>query len=487
MLPALTRPDPERRDSERRDSMPVQIHRDLLAAIRDGRLADGAKLPSSRAAAEGLGVSRSTVNTAYDLLRAEGVLRIRPGAAPEVVAPALPAGSRRDAAPPGLSRRGASLCKDPRARSYGAGSGAMSPGVPAEAQFPADEWAQALRRAARRTHGELAAYAEPFGHPALRRILAQRLRADRGLRVGPEQILITTGTQAALSLVAQAMTDPGETAAMEDPGYPGARGAFLGAGLHIAPVPTDAEGIRVDRVPREARLIYVTPSNQYPLGSRLSLARRLALLEHARSRSALILEDDYDSEFLWRGREIAALAAHGQGGETVYLGSAAKVLMPGLRIGWMAVPEALVEPLRQAQRNLGLLPNLHAQLALADMMETGRYRAHLRRISRAYEALGNALYEALARVEGIGVEPPDGGVQLALRLRDGTVERLAVEALAARGFRPARLSACSLNATVSGLIVGFADATPALIADFAATLDRVTGAGARHGSPHRRS
>ena len=455
--------------------MPVQIHRDLLAAIRDGRLPGGVRLPSSRSAAEGLGVSRSTVNTAYDLLRAEGVLTIRPGTAPEVIAPQVLNARERPATPPAVSHRGRNLALNPRASSYAADSGIMHPGAPAESLFPADEWAQALRRAARHRHGELANYDTAFGHPALRRILAERLATDRGIRADPEQILITTGTQASLALTAQVMTDPGETVAMEDPGFMGARAAFLGAGLEIAPVPVDEHGLKPDHVPGGARLIYVTPSNQYPLGYRLSLPRRLALLDRAQAQNALVIEDDYDSEFLWHGREIAALAAHGESGGVVYLGTAAKVLMPALRIGWMVVPDALVGPMRAAHRNLGLMANLHAQLALAEMMRSGRYRAHLRRIARAYEARGNALAASLDQIEGIEVHPPDGGVQLTVRFPDGRDETAALTALGKVGFRPARLSAYCLAEPLSGLIVGFADATQERIERFAEVLGKAMG------------
>ncbi|WP_417681781.1 PLP-dependent aminotransferase family protein [Roseibium sp.] len=469
-LAALTSPDPAKPDP-----MPVQIHRDLLAAIRDGRLPEGVRLPSSRIAAQGLGVSRATVNTAYDLLRSEGVLTIRPGAAPEVIAPQVLSARPKQAAPPALSERGRNLSTDPRAASYIAERGVMHPGAPAESLFPADEWAQALRRAARQRHGDLANYNAPFGLPALRQVLAERLATDRGLWIDPDQILITTGTQASLALVAQVMTDPGETVAMEDPGFMGARAAFLGAGLEIAPVPLDEHGLQPGHVPTDARLIYVTPSNQYPLGYRLSLPRRLELLEHAQAQDALVIEDDYDSEFLWRGREIAALAAHSEGGGVVYLGTAAKVLMPALRIGWMVVPEALIGPMRAAQRNLGLMANLHAQIALSEMMRSGRYRAHLRRIARAYEARGNALAATLGPIEGIEVHPPDGGVQLTVRFHDDRDEVLALTALAEAGFRPARLSAYCLGEPLNGLIVGFADATPDRIARFAEVLDEAMG------------
>lgn len=458
VLTALTSPDPGAADP-----LPLQIHRDLLTAIRAGRLADGAKLPSSRSAAEALQLSRTTINTAYDLLRAEGVLSTRPGAAPTVHAPTTPRRQEMTTVL-SLSGRGGRLCTDPRHSGPPRAKGLMSPGIPDETLFPRSDWATSLRRSARRLQGNASGYEQHYGLPELRRVLAERLTADRGLNADPDRILITTGTQASLAMLSQIMTEPGEVAALEDPGYLGAKAAFLGAGLKVAPVPVDEDGICVDQLPSTARIIYVTPSNQYPLGIRMSLPRRTTLLEHARTHRALLVEDDYDSEFHWRGREIAALAAYGTG-ETAYLGSAAKVLMPALRIGWLLAPDWLVDPARAAQRNLGSLANLHAQAALAEMMESGKYRAHLRRISRAYEERGQALAEALATLPNLTIRPPDGGVQLALQFHKKRDETAILDALATKDFHPAPLSPCSSTGQ-TGLIVGFANATPDRIATF---------------------
>lgn len=464
LLTTLTRPDPANADP-----LPLQIRRDLLMAVRDGRLKDGAKLPSSRAAAEVLQVSRTTINTVYDLLRAEGVLAIRPGAAPAVVAPTAPRQPKMTTVLP-VSDRGGRLSTDLRRTGRILKKGAMSPGIPDEALFPRAEWATALRRASRRLQGDVAGYDMHYGLPELRQVLAERLTADRGLRADPERILVTCGTQASLAMLAQVMTDPGDMAAMEDPGYLGARAAFSGAGLEIASVPVDEDGIRADLIPDAARIVYVTPSNQYPLGIRMSLPRRMTLLEQARRNGTLIIEDDYDSEFHWRGREIAALAGYGTG-EVAYLGSAAKVLMPALRIAWLLLPDWLVDPARAAQRNLGMLANIHAQAALADLMKTGRYRAHLRRISKAYEERGHALAEALCAIPDVTIRPPDGGVQLALQFHEKRDEAAVLAALAARGFHPSPLSPCSATGQ-TGLIVGFASAMPDRITRFRDILNR---------------
>lgn len=495
LLDALCRPDPARDQP-----LPAQIYRDLMAAIRAGRLAAGVRLPSSRAASAMLGVSRITVNTAYDLLRAEGLVEIRPGAAPVVLTPRLTApsdagtgqGVRANGAAPPLSERGRGL--GARWRRGERRDSVMAPGQPDEALFPRDLWARHLRRAARKLYGPAIQYGEPHGLGALRQALATGLARDRGVVAEAERLIITPGTQASMALLARLCADPGDVAALENPGYGGARMAFAGAGLRLAPVPVDGHGLCVAAIPAAARLIYVTPSKQYPMGARMALTRRRALIAHALRHNALILEDDYDSEFHWRGREIAALAAEPDaGGQIAYLGTASKLFLPGLRLGWAVLPDALIEPARAAQRQLGLSANLHAQAALAAMMEEGSYRTHRRRIRRAYAARGQALAEALRAALGdqIALRLPDGGVQLALRFTPPRPEAPVIAALNHAGFHPNALSAYWLaeppgvgagaEGAPSGLLIGFADATPARIADFTACLCDALGGGAGTG------
>ncbi|MDW4550977.1 PLP-dependent aminotransferase family protein [Defluviimonas sp. D31] len=460
VLSALSKPD---RNAE--TPLAVQLYRDLLEAIRSGR-ARG-RLPSSRVAAAALGLSRNTVNAAYELLRAEGAVAIRPGAAPEILPPAAAAPAPTEVeASPGPGRRGQAWAAG-RSRS---GGGIMAPGHPDEALFPRDDWAMHLRRAARRRLGRAFAYGEYSGLPALREVLARRLAADRGMQVTPDQILITPGSQASLALIALTLADPGDTALIEEPGYPGARAAFRGAGLTTLPLTVDAEGADVSAAAR-ARLTYLTPANQYPMGHRLSLRRRAEALDHARASDGFLVEDDYDSEFHWHGREIAAL--QGMAPERVIaLGTAAKALMPALRIGWIVAPSGLAGPLRAAQRNLGLAANVHAQAALAEFMETGRYRAHLRRIAKVYGERGRALAAALRSLPGIDVADPSGGVQIGFRLPESR-EAAALTALHSAGFGTAALSDYCLGRPQEGLITGFAEATPERIAHFTATLRRV--------------
>lgn len=450
----------------------TRLYRAFAAAIREGRLADGRALPSSRKAAEGLDVSRNTVIAAYDLLRADGLIALHPGRAPVVTYRPVVVPVPDTAAGPGLSARGAALAAP--ARDRGPAALVMAPGCPDEAEFPGDLWGRALRRAARHRHGASFGYGDFHGLAALRAELVERLAMDRGMTVDAGQILVLPGTQAALSLAATVLADPGQTAAIEDPGYIGARAAFLGAGLNLQPLPVDDQGADPAALTkmRDLRLVYLTPSNQFPLGARLPLGRRQAILAAASAAGAVVLEDDYDGEFQWRGQEIAAMQAEAKGGEVIYLGTAAKALMPGLRLSWMVLPPALVAAMRVTQRNLGLAANLHAQAALADLMRSGQYRAHLRRIARLNRERGEALVAALKARLGnrISVALPDGGVQLAIRLETGAEESAALAALGRAGFGAAALSGYGLTGGHHGLVTGFADATADRIERFVATL-----------------
>ncbi|MGB3317355.1 MAG: PLP-dependent aminotransferase family protein, partial [Albidovulum sp.] len=238
-------------------------------------------------------------------------------------------------------------------------------------------------------------------------------------------------------------------------------------GLTLRPLPVDAEGAHFTTA-APARLAYLTPANHYPMGHRMSLRRRAQALDYARSTDALLIEDDYDSEFHWQGREIAAMQGLAPD-RVITLGTAAKALMPALRLGWIVAPLHLAAPLRAAQRNLGLAANLHAQAALAEFMDQGRYRAHLRRIAKVYGERGRALATALRGIPGLEVADPSGGVQLGFRLPPGCETR-ALDALRDAGFGTAALSDYCIAEPQEGLISGFAEATPERIVRFTKVL-----------------
>jgi GntR family transcriptional regulator/MocR family aminotransferase len=456
--------------------LPEQIYRAVGEAARSGRLRAGAVLPSSRQLAAGLGISRNSVNAAYELLRADGVIAVRAGAAPQVVARAELEAARLDGAGAsvGLSQRGQALARDLRQWQGGRYGGQLEPGAPDEALFPADLWARTLRRVARQKFGEAAIYGDVAGLPRLKSALAEHLARQRGVNASPEQIIVVPSIQAGLSLAAQCLADPGEVGFVESPGYFGARTAFAGAGLVTRALEVDGQGADpVALAGSGARLVYVTPSHHYPTGARMNLQRRMDLLEAARREGAVVLEDDYDSEFLWQGRAIAALQGISRGGEVIYFGTTAKSLLPGLRLAYMVVPDALAGPLKQAQRNLGLRVNIHAQAAYAELIESGALVTHLRRIARLYEERGRLLVETLrARLGGaIEIAMPMGGLQTVMWLADGVNDTKVAARLAEEGFETPALSSYCAGEKHKGLVVGFADATEKRVARFAGLLE----------------
>ncbi|WP_298821365.1 PLP-dependent aminotransferase family protein [uncultured Roseibium sp.] len=455
---------------KRRSDVPLaeQIYRSIRIAVQSGLLHSGSALPSTRRLAASLRVGRNTVNTAYDLLRAEGITRVKSGAAPRIASGIRleggPSPAGRGATLPRLSGRGELMAANIRGNGWAFRHGALQPGTPALDCFPYEEWARSLRRAARLERSPDLQYRNFSGLPALKKRLARYLASERGVRAEPEQILVTSSMQACLSLLSLALADPGDEAWLEEPGYLGARTAFHVAGLKVRPLPVDEEGAdpgKLAQWEKPPRLIYVTPSHQYPLGIRMPLARRLALLDAAREAGAAILEDDYDSEFLFSGRPVAALQGLASEGQVIYLGTFSKSLMPGLRIAYCVVPQNLVASLEQFMRNMGCAANVQAQAALEHFMDCGAYQKHLKQIRRVYEARGIALVETLRACLGnrVDVKLPTGNVQVAILFREPIDDVTLAVAMQSRGFAVSPLSNCYLDRGAKpGLIIGFAGA-----------------------------
>ena len=472
-------------DLDRGSTVPLsqQIYRAFRKAVRRGVLKSGMQLPSSRKLAQDHGISRNTVNVAYELLRAEGIVDVRPGAAPvitDVVSPET-AKARQSVArrQRGLSKRGHIQAANLRGPSWGRHYGALQPGSPALDAFPFELWARSLRRAARTVQSPDLLYESTCGFPGLKDVLASYLASERGVRVRPEQILITSSMQASLSALATALADPEDIAWLEDPGYLGARTAFHGAGLTIRGMSMDVEGAVVADLLEQGpppKLIYVTPSHHYPFGGRMSLSRRLSLIETASDVGATILEDDYDSEFLFEGRPIAALQGLAEQGEVIYLGTFSKSLLPGLRVSYLVVPDELTGALAGVLRNTGRLANVHAQIALADFIESGHYRAHLKHIRSLYQRRGNALVTMLKAQLGnaVEVEFPTGNVQITLRFNQDVDDHMIASEMQKRGFAVSPLSVCYLaEKPRAGLIIGFAEATDGQIESGVAALKNI--------------
>jgi GntR family transcriptional regulator/MocR family aminotransferase len=472
---------------------PVPLHRQLYDGLREailsGRLRPGARLPSTRVLAGDVGASRNTVLAAFGQLLAEGYLEGRVGAGttvaatlPETLLRARPEtpGTRRAGRRPRLSRRGALLVGTRDALARGAiAARPFRPGLPGLEAFPFDLWARLVARRWRRVSRQLLDYGDPAGYAPLREAIAAYLGEARAVRCEAHQVIVVTGAQQAVDLAARVLLDPGDTAWMEDPGYPGARGALVAAGIQLAPIPVDAEGLDVGHGARHAagaRLVYVTPSHQYPLGVTMSLHRRLALLEWASRSGAWILEDDYDSEYRYAGRPLAALQGLDAAGRVIYAGTFSKVLFPSLRLGYLIVPAELVDAFVAARA----LADRHApsvpQAALADFIEGGHFARHIRRTRALYAERQAALVRAARRTLGalLEVGPAEAGMHLGGWLPEGVDDRAAARAAQAREIDAPPLSAYRARpprrGARGGLMLGYAAYTPREIEDACARL-----------------
>jgi GntR family transcriptional regulator / MocR family aminotransferase len=396
-------------DLSRRGDRATVLYRALLEALRGGRLRPGDRLPPSRALAADLGVSRATVSTVYERLAAEGHLEARVGAGTFV----------SDVAPP-TRRRPASAALRPR-RTWTASpqpvSGAeptppydFRVGIPDPSLFPFDAWRRLLGAQTRRGV-EPGTYAEPEGHPALRAAIARHLAYSRGVQADPDDVLVTHGTQQALDLVARVLLEPGDVVAVEDPGYPFALDLFASHGARVVPVPVDHDGLVVEALPRRARLVFTTPSHQFPLGSPMSLPRRLALLEYADRNDTAVLEDDYDSEFRFVERPLDPLYRLDDHGRVVYVGTFSKSLIPSLRAGYLVAPPSLRQALRAARQLSDGYGEPAPQLALARFIDDGLLARHVRAAAKVYAERRRLVLEGVGHL-GLEVAPSAAGLHL---------------------------------------------------------------------------
>lgn len=447
----------------------------LRQAVHGGHAQWGERLPSSRDLAQDLGLSRVTVEAAYTQLETEGYLRRQVGqgsfVAIDVGAGATRATARaanRRSPPAGtaqLSQRGRRMvdtggCAEPdRPRAFVAGS-------PALQAFPVDLWRQLMQRRLRRDAQALMFYGDPQGLPALREAIARYLSQSRGVRCHAGQVLVLTSSQQALQLLAATLLDEGDAVWMEDPGYPGARAAFAGAGARLVDMALDAHGATLDAARPCPRLVYLTPSHQFPTGRAMSLERRLAFIAQARSSAAWLIEDDYDSEFLQDHPPAPALQGLDEHGRVIYIGTFSKSLFPSARLAYMVLPEALVEPLVTARTIVDGHPSQPMQAVAADFMQQGHFAAHLRLMRQLYRGRRDALLQALHH-HLPWAEPMDsrGGLQMAVRLPPGSERRLTREA-ARRGIATPSLGALYHGSPrVHGWRLGFAALTPQDIED----------------------
>jgi GntR family transcriptional regulator/MocR family aminotransferase len=450
-----------------------QLYRELREAVLGGRLPAGSRLPSTRTLAAELGVSRNTVMGAFDQLLAEGYLEGKVGSGTYVAeelpedllqvrgdvkkpAPEIPAGAL-------LSKRGAVLASSPviPPRPHRAPR-AFRPGPGASEQFPARIWMRLLARRWRGPLRELLAYGEPAGYDPLRDAIASYLRAARAVRCTASQVVVVSGTQEGLDITARLLLDPGDAVWIEDPGYLGARGAFTGASARVCPVPVDKEGLVVQEgIARQphARVVYVTPSHQFPLGVTMSLARRLALLEWVKRSGAWVIEDDYDSEFRYSGRPIAAMQGLDFTGRVIYAGTFSKVLFPSLRLGYLVLPPDLVAPFTAARDLVDRHAPLMEQAVLADFIAEGHFARHIRRMRALYAHRLAIFMEAAQReLEGLlEVNPKDNGMHMMGWLPPGVDDAAASRSALEHGVEAPPLSAYSMEPQPrGGLLLGYA-------------------------------
>ncbi len=398
-------------DLDRAGPVPLhrQIYQRIAAGVLDGRLPPGSRLPSARSLAAQLAIARSTVDTAYQLLAGEGYVVTR-GAAGTVVDPALD----RTLLNPGRIAAPAIGATSPTAENPARGGLEMlRPGLPALDAFPYKTWARLVAQQARAVGPAELAYQPPTGDERLRIQISRYLAVARGIACEPECILITSGYQGALGLIARCLLGDAAAVWVEAPTYHLARDALRLAGARPVGIPVDGEGFDTDYAVTKAepaRIAVVTPTHQFPLGVSLSLARRMALLKWAASAGAWIVEDDYDSEFRYRGKPLPALKSLDRRDRVIYVGTFSKVLSPGLRVGYMVVPQSLVCRFSELAGALQPPPAALVQETIGAFLERGYFARHIRRMRQLYAERRDALAEALMRHVryGVGHRPAAG-------------------------------------------------------------------------------
>ncbi|QBY55651.1 PLP-dependent aminotransferase family protein [Cupriavidus oxalaticus] len=452
----------------------VPLNRQLFDDIRDailaGHLTGGTRLPPTRELARDLGIARNTVLYAYERLTDEGYTQTHGGSGtyvgytapdPALVASMVNVGQlghpmlANDQAR--LSQRARELLANVGASDLQAG--AFVPGIPDVGQFPRSVWQRLITKVWKTANAEQLGYGSRHGHPPLKRALAEYLTLARGVDCSPEQIIVTQGSHQAIDLCARLLADPGDQVWVEDPCYWGARSIFRAAGLKMDSLPVDQHGIQLPTSAGEPpRLIFVTPSHQYPSGVVMSLPRRRLLTELAQRHRAWIIEDDYDSEFRYQGVPLPSLQGLDPHHNTIYVGSFSKVLYPGLRLAFLIVPPELVDAFSVAQSELHRGGQLSVQAALAEFIADGHYAAHVRKMRKIYGERQVLLTKELQQQLGeeIDIVGTDTGLHLTVKLRQAN-DHLVSRCALAHGIVARPLSsyfACQQN-TQNGLVLGY--------------------------------
>jgi GntR family transcriptional regulator/MocR family aminotransferase len=465
-----------------RDKLPLhrQLYEAMRRAILSGKVAAGERLPSSRDLTHDLQLSRNTVVAALNQLTAEGYLSSRVGSGTYVSASVPNNDTKRGRSihhqPEKLSLRGTALSNTYCAVDLEVQP--FTPGVADFSAFPIALWQRLQNKHWRMTYPEMLDYSSSGGYGPLRRAIADYLRVFRSVPVEVEQVIVTSGTQESLGLCAQLLADPNDTVWIEDPAYWGAVKAFMATGLRMHGVSVDSQGIAPQPKDNNAapKLIYVTPSHQYPTGAVMSLERRHQLLALARQHKAWVLEDDYDSEFRFSGPPISSLAGLDTHAQVIYLGSFSKVLYPGLKLGYMVVPKNLTAAFKRAHYDLNRPGQMPLQAALAEFIDMGHFASALRRARQSYGQRRQSLLAALqpclgtqARITGA-----EQGLHLCLRLPDSLNDEALAQQLRQSGLVVRALSRyCMSRKDLKGLVIGYGYAPLAEIERFGPVLAKV--------------
>ncbi len=443
-----------------------QLYDQLREAILSGRLSPGTRLPSTRELAEELNLARNTVLNAFEQLYAESYLERHVGDGTYVsaqlpddllrVKSPRPARERAKGNGQLISKWGASVSfLSVSAGDYNGPPRPFRTGTPALDAFPYKLWGRLLARRWSNSAPEILPYSNSAGYLPLRKAIASYLSTTRGVQCVPEQLIITSGSQHALEIVTRTLLEPNQKAWIEDPGFLGARAALTAAGARLIPVPVDVDGLNISAgIERCAnpRLIYVTPSHQYPLGMTLTLSRRLALLKLASTSDAWIIEDDYDSEFRYVGRPLAALQGLDTDQRVIYIGTLSKVLFPSIRIGYIIAPLDLCETFVRVRCLEGHQSPTLEQAVLADFISEGHFARHIRRMRALYAERQQALLKA-ARTELDGlleIRPSDAGMHLVGWLPKSVYDQAAFRAASAGGVEVTPLSAYRIETQKQG-------------------------------------
>jgi len=436
------------------------LHRQLRDAILDGRLASGAHLPATRRVAEGLGVGRNTMVAAYDLLVAEGYVHSH-GGTRAIVA---------DIARRGGASRTVVAGRDPRVNPLWT-TPLLQPesprvlpercfrlGVPDHRLFPHAVWRQLSARALRQSSKTPFGYPPSVGLPELRTAIAAHVAFARAVACDADDVVVTSGAQQAFDLLARVLVVPGQTCvAIENPGYPPLRAPFHAAGARLVPVPVDDEGLCVEALPPDVRVVCVTPSHQSPTGVALSMRRRAALLEFARRHDAVLIEDDYDGEFRYGGRPLDALQTLDRDERVFYVGTFSKSLFPALRKGFVVTPAWARDALVAAKHCADAHSDATAQLTLATFIRDGHLARHVRRLRPVYAARRDALLQGLATElhEWLEPIPSEAGLHLAARVRDPADATRVVDAMRRHAAGAQPIADYAFAAVAPALVFGY--------------------------------